>query len=564
MPKNVSFISTTKLAEALQQIDSEYPARGSQQAARRLDALRTWAQTVGRELALLDLYNFIIKENNSVSDAADELGFSKTSFSQLMSFVRELSPQDGEIDPRDDKPFRFFLLLKYHESEYISAKEILDFTGWKLNTLKTYISKKRLSPWVSELSGDSVFRRQTPTFWPHFKARFTQVGGSTEEVKALTVTLTTLGEAVVRRVRSVSVTGFSCLSKIELTDLDKAGEIYFLGENGQGKTLLLQAITVAMRGSLDAGYIVDFLREISARDFEIRIITDDSQEFTLNDSSRKDRTLAANFFAYGVHRNSQLERKDDSGIITLFQDDYSPRSPEKWLQEIDYHSKSGSEDSLDIEIAKDFINTLLDNNARILDVSPKGVFCVERGHRTPFKLMSDGYKSAITWAIDLVSRLFEINPKAKHIYELCGIALIDEVDLFLHPKWAKTFIRKLRGLLPNVQFIVSTHSPILVLGASADAKFFKLSKKDGVTAASEPITSIKGMMSNTLVTSPLFDLDSAAASISNRSIDTADDYLTSRVVKKLSEKVRNLAEISENEIDDLIDQILNDEAGENA
>jgi AAA domain, putative AbiEii toxin, Type IV TA system len=45
-----------------------------------------------------------------------------------------------------------------------------------------------------------------------------------------------------------------------------------------------------------------------------------------------------------------------------------------------------------------------------------------------------------------------------------GLVLIDEIDLYLHPTWQVGFIRALRDTFPKLQFIATTHSPILLTG----------------------------------------------------------------------------------------------------
>ena len=59
--------------------------------------------------------------------------------------------------------------------------------------------------------------------------------------------------------------------------------------------------------------------------------------------------------------------------------------------------------------------------------------------------------------------------------------LVDEIGVYLHPKWQYTIVRKLRSWFPLVQFIFTTHSPIVIMGASKDAAFYKVYKEGGVT-----------------------------------------------------------------------------------
>lgn len=78
---------------------------------------------------------------------------------------------------------------------------------------------------------------------------------------------------------------------------------------------------------------------------------------------------------------------------------------------------------------------------------------------------SDGYKIIIAMVADIASRMAEGNPEMEEPLNASGIVLIDEVDLHLHPKWQQQILRQLTETFPNVQFIVSTHSPIVLLGA---------------------------------------------------------------------------------------------------
>ncbi len=43
-----------------------------------------------------------------------------------------------------------------------------------------------------------------------------------------------------------------------------------------------------------------------------------------------------------------------------------------------------------------------------------------------------------------------------------AIVLIDEIDCHLHPKWQLNIIPAMRTLFPNTQFIMTTHSPLIV------------------------------------------------------------------------------------------------------
>ena len=81
--------------------------------------------------------------------------------------------------------------------------------------------------------------------------------------------------------------------------------------------------------------------------------------------------------------------------------------------------------------------------------------------------LSDGYKIVLVLVLDLISRILELNadiPAAKPdvLLQVPGIVLIDEIDLHLHPSWQQRILGDLRRTFPNIQFIVTTHSPQVV------------------------------------------------------------------------------------------------------
>lgn len=84
------------------------------------------------------------------------------------------------------------------------------------------------------------------------------------------------------------------------------------------------------------------------------------------------------------------------------------------------------------------------------------------GLKIPFKNASLGYRTVISWTIDLAWRLFQEYPESQYPLKEAAIVLIDEIDLHLHPKWQKEIMQNLSTHFPNVQFIATAHSPLMV------------------------------------------------------------------------------------------------------
>ncbi len=82
----------------------------------------------------------------------------------------------------------------------------------------------------------------------------------------------------------------------------------------------------------------------------------------------------------------------------------------------------------------------------------------------PFHLLSDGYRCMIGMVAEIAYRMATLNPQleADVIKQTEGIVLIDEIDLHLHPKWQKQVVGHLLDTFPKVQFVASSHSPFII------------------------------------------------------------------------------------------------------
>lgn len=93
--------------------------------------------------------------------------------------------------------------------------------------------------------------------------------------------------------------------------------------------------------------------------------------------------------------------------------------------------------------------------------------------------MSDGEKCTLALFGDLARRLTLANPNKKNPLLGEGIVLIDEVELHMHPSWQRKVLFALRHTFPNIQFIITTHSPIVLSEADENYNIFFVDNKDG-------------------------------------------------------------------------------------
>lgn len=114
--------------------------------------------------------------------------------------------------------------------------------------------------------------------------------------------------------------------------------------------------------------------------------------------------------------------------------------------------------------------------------------------RMPVDMLSDGVRNAIAMVADLAFRAYKLNPHlgVNVALQTPGIALIDEVDMFLHPSWQQIIAGALRSAFPRLQFIVTTHSPqVLSTVRRENIRVFGPDPHGNIVAA-EPMASTYG------------------------------------------------------------------------
>lgn len=127
--------------------------------------------------------------------------------------------------------------------------------------------------------------------------------------------------------------------------------------------------------------------------------------------------------------------------------------------------------------------------------------------KVPLSALSLGYQITLAWTVDLAWRLFQIYPHSERPLLEPAVVLIDELDLHLHPRWQRTMIRDLTPHFPRIQFIATTHSPLMVQAAATDNLVVLQQNNDEVEINSDPQV-VEGWRVDQILTSELFDVSS--------------------------------------------------------
>lgn len=223
-----------------------------------------------------------------------------------------------------------------------------------------------------------------------------------------------------------------------------------------------------------------------------------------------------------------------TNFYTQFREDQALEAFESWMVYLDYRiSKS------DDELAKKqkewgvkAINMLLPkgNSFHSIDNSASIWFNVG-GSKVATISLSDGFRSVLALAGDLVWRLIEAFPYSLNPLEEEGVVLIDELDIHLHPAWQRTIAGILREIFPRIQFIMATHSPIVAAGAGPDAVTYRFYRNKTKTVV-EQIKNIHAKSVDQILQSDAFGLVSAFSEATQKKIDR---YYVLKKMKKLND-----------------------------
>lgn len=383
---------------------------------------------------------------------------------------------------------------------------------------------------------------------------------------------------------SLSMENVRCFrqARLNLREPDGTPSMWtvILGENGRGKTTILQALTALSYPSRlhrqEHARWHELLSETSTLKLETmeldspgrgsmtRTLTYDSEEQGFVKSGGKH---SSPLLAYGATRRSSpssLGADSDSTdpFSTLFSPEARLLNAEEWLLRLDYAARASSEPTAArarLERVRSVLTDLLPDIQELVIEPPRD----ETGGRvrfiTPFGPVSLmdlglGYQAMIAWVVDLMARLHRLYPESKNpAHEPC-VVLVDEIDLHLHPTWQRDIKRYLQHHFPQAQFIVTAHSPLMVQSALDDNLALLVQEGNQVRIVNDPAV-VRGWRVDQVLTSDLFGLTSArppqtAELLDERTRLVARGSLGPREEARIAEIDQALAELPTEECHD--------------
>lgn len=290
--------------------------------------------------------------------------------------------------------------------------------------------------------------------------------------------------------------------------------VFLTGNNGIGKTNIIQALVRVLSNSNDER-IHNGMRGLDPKSYISLNVAGKNR--ILTNKPRDTEKISYRIMAFGTNRldmGGEFISKEYTTCQGMF-------DTQMVLRDFNVHGLSRwyfqDRDKFDDCIEK--FKKLMPSLDRVTVDKNYKVFYHEKdseGNDFPpveFKDLASGLKNIIAMVGNIIMNLTAPITKYEKIEtldKLKAFVFIDEFELFLHPILQKKLPKILSEIFPNVHFIVSTHSPLPLLGAPRNSAFIKVnrSQNKGITIyRMDEKIDINELMPNTVLTSPLFEME---------------------------------------------------------
>lgn len=347
------------------------------------------------------------------------------------------------------------------------------------------------------------------------------------------------------RIKTITISNYKAIQEMTL-DL-KDGINLLIGDNGVGKTSILEAMTLALGDFINglAGVAKKGIASTDVR-MDTKNIADASQgvtyftpitiktifdinkkslsgEVTRRDETNRSKTrflgkevaqyankmindISSDLPLFSYFSTSRLappKREDFGtasknklndrrcGYIGCFENNLDVKAIKSWCLKMEMAAFQQKKDIAEYQAFSELVSSFM-YGMNELKQKPsvsysrafEDIVYTENGQTLPVTYLSAGYQSLLWMIMDMAFRLALLNPGKRDLRNCAGIVLIDEIDMHLHPKWQWRIVDTLHETFPNIQFILATHSPI-ILSSCKNATLLEIDSEQNVNELSD-------------------------------------------------------------------------------
>ncbi|HEV7890868.1 MAG TPA: AAA family ATPase [Pyrinomonadaceae bacterium] len=243
---------------------------------------------------------------------------------------------------------------------------------------------------------------------------------------------------------------------------------------------------------------------------------------------------------YNLSEQVKLRQIRYLRVAGLFESSVSLIPLTSWLPQMKYDNPGRHKQVVNL------IDMLLPEEAGFEGLLEEDEYYFEHmGTQVPFGSLSDGYRNYIGWIADMLYHICTGCPPNTKLKDNRGLVLVDEIDLLLHPEWQRTVVATISEALPSLQFVFTTHSPIVAGSLHRENIFNMEMDASGTSTVEQYKERIYGLSAEQVLHSSYFKLRTTRAAgfvekelrpLSRKAMK-GDKHAAAALMHKLSGKV---------------------------
>jgi predicted ATPase len=357
------------------------------------------------------------------------------------------------------------------------------------------------------------------------------------------------------RISHVRIENFRGIEELEF-EIPTTSWKMLIGENGTGKSSILQAVAIALMGRQQANRLkqlgdldpeklirrgtssarIVVLQAASTEPIEVAI-TRRGIEYPRGRAHQKAVLLGFGSARWLPRPRTMPPETDEWIRVRNLVNPFVPLcDANKWLRELRpgtnrFRAAEGVIKAL-LRLAQTTRLRVIENELRVEEQGRS------RSRWLTLDQLSDGYQSALAMAAGIMGPLFS---KWDVMREAEGVVLVDELDAHLHPRWKMRIVGDLRAAFPKVQFLASTHEPLCLRGLLEKEILLLRKDEDNELVWTDDLPSTRNMRVDQLLTSRFFGLHSTLDPDTERDLQHYYDLLA--LDRRTPEQEAELAEL---------------------